>query len=238
MLRDKETYGLLVLDLHEASWGILRGTRIDSISNITSLVPSKQGRGGQSAQRYERLRDVAIHEFFTKVGERASNTFLAIPDFYKAFKGIIVGGSGPTKDNFMKGSYLNHEIKKKTISIHNVGYTDESGLMELVDTAKDDLITVGIIREKKLIDTLLKEIACSSGMATYGIEQVMKSLESGAIAMLLLSDDLSDEKVAELVEKATRINADVEIISSSFDSGNILKTAFGGVAALNRYKQQ
>jgi len=236
MLIDKDTYGLLVLDLHEASWGILHGTRIESVTNITSLVPSKQGRGGQSAQRYERLRDVAINDFFTKVGERVSNTFLAIPDFHKVFKGIIIGGSGPTKDTFMKGSYLNHEIKKKIISIHNVGYTDESGLRELVDNAKDDLANVGLVREKKMIDEVLKEIGRSSGMATYGIEHVKKSLESGAIAILLLSDDLPSEIIEDLTEKAMLKGIDVEMISSSFESGNILKTAFGGVVALNRYR--
>lgn len=235
MLADKDVYGLLVIDLGEATWGFLRGTRIECVSNIGSLVPSKQGRGGQSQHRFEQLRNAAIGEFYTKVGNKASETFLSVPDFHDNFKGLIVGGPSTSTDVFLKRSYLHHEIKKKIISIHGVGYTDESGLRELVESSKEDLKNVGIVRQKGLIDQLLKEISRSTGMATYGVNEVRKLLEAGAVATLLLSDDVSHEIAEEFINKAESNGSDVEMISTDFESGNILKTAFGGIAALNRY---
>src|SRR3989344_3332571 len=47
MLEHKETYGLIVLDRREATIGLLRGTSISQLINITSGVPGKTQAGGQ-----------------------------------------------------------------------------------------------------------------------------------------------------------------------------------------------
>ena len=46
MLKDKGTYGLLVLDLREAAVGLLTGKQIQSFRHLTSTVPGKQGKRG------------------------------------------------------------------------------------------------------------------------------------------------------------------------------------------------
>jgi peptide chain release factor subunit 1 len=63
MLRERGTYGLLVLDLREATIGTLIGKQIDVIRHLHSTVPGKQGKGGQCAHRFEQLRSIAIHDF-------------------------------------------------------------------------------------------------------------------------------------------------------------------------------
>ena len=192
MLDEKKTFGLLVIDRSEATVGLLKGKRITPVKNIPSLVPSKHGRGGQSAVRFERLIEIAAHEFFKKVGEIASETFLNEPDL----KGIIIGGPGATKDFFVKEEYLHHEMMKKIIDTFDTGYTDEYGLKELVEKAKDSLQELDLMREKQLIQRLLEEIRKSDGgLATYGEEQVRRALSMGAVDTLLLSEGLRKKRV-------------------------------------------
>ncbi|MEM4232788.1 MAG: peptide chain release factor aRF-1, partial [Thermoplasmata archaeon] len=124
MLEQKEKYGLIVLDRSEATIGILNGKRIIPIKNMQSLVPSKHGRGGQSARRFERLIEIAAHEYYKKVADVAAEAFLPQKDL----KGILVGGPGPTKDYFVKSDYLHYELQKKVIDTFDTGYTDEYGL--------------------------------------------------------------------------------------------------------------
>ena len=57
-----------------------------------------------SQGRYDRLRKDAVNEFLTKVGEVASQCLLEQKDLI----GIIVGGPGPVKDEFMKEDYLHY----------------------------------------------------------------------------------------------------------------------------------
>ena len=73
MLIDRTSYALFVIDRSEAAYGLASGKRLHCQEHITSLVPSKHGRGGQSAQRFERLIEEAAHNFFKKPAERASN---------------------------------------------------------------------------------------------------------------------------------------------------------------------
>ncbi|MCU0633161.1 MAG: peptide chain release factor aRF-1, partial [Methanolinea sp.] len=181
MLEEKSVYGLLVLDRREAYWGFLRGNRIEPIGGVTSTVPGKQRKGGQSSARFQRLREIAINEFYTKIGERASAIFLAEKDFFERFKGVLIGGPSPTKEEFEAGQYLHHEIQKRIIGLFDVAYTNESGLPELVDAAKDALKGMEVIKEKEFMNRFLKELVKENGLAAYGEESVRKNLDIGSV---------------------------------------------------------
>ncbi|MEI7433156.1 MAG: peptide chain release factor aRF-1 [Methanomicrobiales archaeon] len=283
MLEEKSVYGLLVLDRREAYWGFLRGNHIEPIGGVTSTVPGKQRKGGQSAARFGRLREIAIHEFYTKIGERSSAIFLAEKDFFERFKGVLIGGPSPTKEEFEAGNFLHHEIQKRIIGIFDVAYTNESGLDELVDAAEDALKGMTVVKEKAVMQRFLKELVKDNGVASYGEDNIRKNLELGAVEILLLSASLRksrltircpscghtksstvvlqagktvkdlefgncpnctapmvlDEEVDiidELTHIADQSSAKVEIISDDFEEGSILFTAFGGIAAILRYR--
>ena len=195
MLEEKYVYGLLVLDRREAYWGFLRGNRIEPIGGSTSTVPGKMRKGGQSAARFGRLREIAINEFYTKVGERSSAIFLAEKDFFERFKGVLIGGPSPTKEEFEAGGFLHHEIQKKIIGLFDVAYTNEDGLAELVDAAKDALKGMGVVKEKEFMQRFLKELVKDAGLAAYGEESIRKNLEIGAVDTLLLSANLRKSRL-------------------------------------------
>ncbi|HQA79670.1 MAG: Peptide chain release factor subunit 1 [Euryarchaeota archaeon ADurb.BinA087] len=283
MLEEKVVYGLLVLDRREAYWGFLRGNRIEPIGGVTSTVPGKQRKGGQSSARFQRLREIAIDEFYTKIGERASAIFLAEKDFFERFHGVLIGGPSPTKEEFEAGKYLHHEIQKRIIGLFDVAYTNEDGLSELVDAAKDALKGQEVVKEKEVMERFLKELVKDAGLASYGEESVRKNLELGSVDVLLLSSRLrksrvkitcqscghSEERtvslepgktvedilvhscrlctaplivesevdiVEELTNLADQTSTRVEIISDDFEEGAILYNAFGGIAAILRYR--
>lgn len=207
MLDEKKTFGLLVIDRSEATIGLLKGKRIIPVKNIPSLVPSKHGRGGQSAVRFERLIEIAAHEFFKKAGEIASETFLNAGDL----QGVLIGGPGATKDFFVKEEYLHHELRKKVINTYDTGYTDEYGLKELVEKAKDSLTELDLMREKQLMQRLLEEIRKSDGgLATYGEDQVRQAMEMGAVDVLLVSEGLRKKRVTYRCSCGTAGSATVD----------------------------
>jgi len=272
MLKEKKVYGLIVLDRREATIGLLRGKRIDVLDYKTSNVPGKHRQGGQSSVRFERLREIAIHEFYKRVGDAASEAFLPHKD---ELEGILIGGPSPTKEEFYKGEYLHHELQRKVIGLFDVGYTDESGLYELVEKAQDKLHELDLIREKRLMNRFLKEVV-KDGLAAYGEEEVRKYLSLGAVDVLLLSEGLRLERVRyrcpkcgrekeitlsdevtkkmicdcgvemeeigrkdvilEISELAEQSGAKVEILSTESEEGAMLLNAFGGIAAILRFK--
>jgi peptide chain release factor subunit 1 len=192
MLDEKMTFGLIVIDRSESTIGLVKGKRIVSIKNINSLVPSKHSRGGQSALRFERLIEIAAHEFYKKTADVANEAFLAQANL----KGVLIGGPGPTKEFFVKEEYLNHELRKKIVDTFDVCYTDEYGLKELVEKAREALMDLDLMREKALMQKLLEEIRKSDGgLASYGEEQVRHALALGAVETLLISEGLRKKRV-------------------------------------------
>jgi len=192
MLAEDEIYGLFLIDRRECTIGVLRGKRVEILSHLTSRVPGKHGRGGQSQRRFERLTEIAAHEWFVECGEKISNIFLK----EKNLKGIFVGGPGPTKQYFVDSNYLHHEIQKKIIAVLDTGYTDESGIRELVSAASEVMSNLKIAKEKNIVKRFLQEVTNKNkSRAVYGEEEVRKALNMGAVDILLLSEDLRKYRI-------------------------------------------
>lgn len=191
MLRERETYGILLIDSQNATLATLQGRRLEIVRELTSGVPGKTRAGGQSARRYERLRDMRLQEYFTRVGEHANKTFMPIEDL----KGIILAGPGPTKYDFEKGEYVNYMLKSKIIDTIDTAYVEEQGVKEVVEKAPEVMRKVRYIEEKKMVQQFLYEIGHDTGKITYGEEQVRRALESGAVSTLLLSEGLDTSRV-------------------------------------------
>ena len=192
MFTEKEIYGLFLIDRRECTVGILRGNRVELLKYMTSQVPGKHGRGGQSQRRFERLTEIAAHEWFVKCGEKASEIFQAEEEI----KGIFVGGPGPTKQYFVEENYLHYEVQDKILETFDTGYTDEYGLRELVNAASATMVNLKISKEKKIMKRFLKEVKKTEGsLAVYGELQVRKALEMGVVGTLLLSESLRKYRV-------------------------------------------
>ncbi len=193
MLVDKKTYGLIVVDRREASIGTLKGKHITPMRHLTSTVPGKQRKGGQSSHRFQQLRLIAISEFNKRIGAAANDIFLNIDR--KDFEGILIGGPTPTKEEFEKGEFLHHELQPKILGLFDVAYTDESGLYELMDAASDVLSDLDVVKEKKLMERFMKELVSDKGLAAYGEDSVRANMKVGAVETLLLSDDLRKTRI-------------------------------------------
>jgi peptide chain release factor subunit 1 len=191
MLREKETYGILLIDSQNSTLATLQGRRLEIVRELTSGVPGKTRAGGQSARRYERLREMRLQEYFTRVGQHANETFLPIENL----KGIILAGPGPTKYDFEKGDYLNYMLKSKIIDTVDTAYVEEQGVKEVVQKAPEVMRKVRYIEEKKIMQQFLYEVGHDTGKITYGEDEVRRALESGAVNILLLSEGLDTSRV-------------------------------------------
>ena len=168
MLREKEAYGILLVDANNATIATLQGKRLQIVRQMHSGVAGKTKAGGQSARRYERLRDMQLNEYFTRVGVHANETFLPIENL----KGIILGGPGPTKYDFEKGDYLNYQLKNKILDVIDTAYVEEQGVKEIVDKAPEIMRKVRYIEEKEVMQKFLYEVGHDTGLITYGEGEV------------------------------------------------------------------
>ncbi|NOZ82068.1 MAG: peptide chain release factor 1, partial [Candidatus Micrarchaeota archaeon] len=122
------------------------------------------------------------NDWFKEVASVAKSCF---PD---DIKGIILGGPGIIKEDFLKSGHLG-ALERKIIGIVDVGDTSESGLNELIERSGDLLKDTKLSREREVCKRFFDELR-KDGKVTYGIKNVLQALESGSVEVLLVSEDL------------------------------------------------
>lgn len=229
MVAFNETFGLIVMDNREGTVGFLKGKSIQVIKEMHSAVPGKFKAGGQSQQRFARLREDAANEFYHRIADVVNHEFLPLSN---GLKGILIGGPGMTKEIFLNGNYINNELKKKVIAVRDLGYTGDYGMHELVERSQDALSEQEIVKEKQIVQELLTLLATNSDKVVYGVADVKKALGYGAVDKLLLSEDFKG--VDELEDMAEATKTKIFIVSTETKEGVQLRD-LGGAAAILRY---
>jgi peptide chain release factor subunit 1 len=185
MLKDDNLIGFLAIDTKDAGWGLLHGNRIEVLRETSSGVAGKHRQGGQSARRFERLREMELTYYFNRVAEVTKEFFI---DIYP-IKGLIVSGPGPTKEDFLKSNYLDYRLQNMVLGTLDTSYSGSEGIREAFVKAQDLLADFRLVEEKKLVERLFREINSHSNLGVYGLKDIINYLKNNVVDTLLITDD-------------------------------------------------
>jgi peptide chain release factor subunit 1 len=230
MLRDQRVVGLVAMDSKEASFGILNGERLEFIENITSGIPGKSAKGGSSQRRYERGREMEITYFFHRVAEHATKAFL---ENHKVAV-LVVGGPGPTKEDFSKGDYLHYELKNMLLGRVDTQSVGKEGVREVLGKSSEALKNMCVPEQKRTVERLLADMGKQDGLAIAGLDLVLNALKNGEVEVVLVTDstdmieivvmckrcELSKAKIADKEKKFQTVQ---EMISSPCEKCNAVE---------------
>jgi len=203
MMKDDKVIGILSLDTQEAGFGILTGDRWEVVESLTSGVAGKHRQGGQSARRFERLRDNELNEYYRRVADYAQKIFIEEYDV----KGIIIGGPGPTKEGFIREEYLDYRLQNNVIAVLDSSYSGSEGVRELIDKVNDQGIMADyrLMEEKKIVKRFISEVYSGKGLGIYGIYDVINSLKNGFADLVIVNDDITILRVELKCNKCQNI---------------------------------
>jgi len=230
MLRNQRVVGLIAMDSKEASFGILNGECLELLENITSGIPGKTAKGGQSQRRYERERDMEVTYFFHRIAEHAAKEFL---ENHKV-TALIVGGPGQTKQDFLKGDYLNYELKNALLSTVDTQSADKEGVKEVLAKSSETLKNMCAPEEKMIMQRLLADMGKQDGLATWGLDSVLNALKNGEVEVALVTDNTDMIEIAvmckrcelsraKIVNKKLKAQTVQEMISSPCEKCNAME---------------
>jgi len=230
MLREPRVVGLINMDSKKASFGILDGERFEVIENITSGIPGKSGKGGSSQRRYERGRDMEVTNFFHRVAEHATKAFL---ENHKV-NVLIVGGPGQTKEDFVKGDYLQYELKNALLGKIDTQSIGKEGLSEVLEKSSEALKNMCAPEQKRTVQRLLADIGKQDGLAIYGLDSVLSALKKGEVEVALVTDSTDMIEIvvmckrcklsrAKIVDKEKKVQTVQEMISSPCEKCNAVE---------------
>jgi len=230
MLETDEVYGLLIIERNEATIGLLDGKHIKILQHMTSGIPGKTRAGGQSSQRFHRIRESMAKEFFKRVAEHMKDYFFD----NKKLKGILIGGPIPTKEEFLEQSQLVTALRDKVIAVKDLGGTEMHGLQELVGLCQDVLSEQEITKQQQILDEFFEKLAKDADKVSYGLAEVEDRLSRGAVEKLILSKSLDRETLKKFEGLARASSTEIHIVTKETAQG-VQFDNLGGAGATLRF---
>jgi len=191
MLKDDNLIGFLAIDAKDAGWGLLQGDKIEVLGETGSGVAGKHRQGGQSAKRFQKLREMELTYYFNRVAKTTKEYFI---DIYP-IKGLIISGPGPTKEDFVNNNYLEYRLQDMIISTIDSSYAGSEGIREAFSKSLDILSDYRMVEEKKIVEDLFKKINSHSGLGAYGLKEVMQLLQKNIVDTLIITDDTNLHRI-------------------------------------------
>ena len=185
MLKDDNMIGILAIDAKDAGWGLLHGDKIEVLKETGSGVAGKHRQGGQSAKRFQKLREMELQYYFNRVAHITREYFI---DIYP-IKGLIISGPGPTKEDFINNNYLEYRLQDMIISTIDASYSGSEGIREAFAKSSEILSDFRMVEEKKIIEKLFQQINNNTGLGSYGLDEVLGMLKNNIADTIIITDD-------------------------------------------------
>ena len=201
MLKDDNLIGFLAIDAKDTGWGLLHGDKIEVLTHTSSGVAGKHRQGGQSAKRFQKLREMELSYYYNRVAETTREYFI---DIYK-IKGLIVSGPGPTKEDFINGNYLEYRLQNMIISTIDSSYAGAEGIREAFTKSNDVLSDFRMVEEKKIIEHLFRHVNSHSGLGVYGLQDVIDLLKNNVVETLIITDDTNLHRVESKCKRCQQV---------------------------------
>lgn len=188
MLESDERFGFIIVDGNGTWYAAVAGDVKEKLGSFSVELPKKHGRGGQSKNRFARIRQERRHNYLRKVAEGATQYF--ITNDRPNVMGIILAGSAEFKESLYYSDLFDPRLKEIVVKIVDIAHSGDVGLNQAIDLSSDALSGVKLVQEKKLIQKFFDELAMDTNMYCYGVEDTMKCIEMGAVHTLIAWEDL------------------------------------------------
>ncbi len=216
--RSQKKVVVLLIDRDEARFLSLRPFGIQTISEVHSSIPPK-GRGGYEA---------AVREFFDRVLFNLTSL---------SFDKLVIAGPGNFKENF--ADFCKEKKPDIKFVMESVSSTTPAATKELL---RGLLSKSGLAEEEAAVNEVFAKIG-RGGRVTYGIKEVSKAAEYGAIERLLITSDLilrsrrngTYAPIESVLRAAEQQKAKIQLINPQHEAGARL-AGLGGIAATLRFE--
>lgn len=158
---------------------------------------------------------------------------------------IVILGLGFVKDGFAK--YVRNEAQDVAAAIVDVKSVNSSGITGINEALRSGVLAktlkhARVAEETNYVEEVLIRLGVDKTDVAYGLDEVKKATEYGAVDRLLILDTMlresPDEKRLELEELMRRVEekgGQITVVSNEHEAGNKLQ-GLSGIAALLRFQ--
>jgi protein pelota len=220
---------VVAVDDDEACIVVLRQYDFEARASIRTRLPGKI-----EAEK----RESATLNYFKEILESLSLV-------WEEKHGLVaIVGPGFWKDNLAK--YIQEKRRDLAKNIAVIGSVGSGGIAGAGEALRSGLLDkvskeVRIIEETKAIEDVLSRLGSQRRDVSYGLDEVKKAVDYGAVELLLVADELLREaedeerhRLEELMKDVENMRGKVMIVDSEQEAGKKL-LGLGGAASILRF---
>jgi peptide chain release factor subunit 1 len=197
-LNDDIVYGFVILDGGGCHMYLVSGDSYNLVwKHGDPALPKKHGRGGQSAPRFGRLRQIARAAWISIVAKQLNVVFTDKSTGNVNVAGIVLCGSGELKQQLaLRGNVLDDRISKAVLpTLVDLQYGGHAGIQEAIKKAAPLINDHSFSRQRGVVVSFMEGLVNDTGLIAYGPVDTMHALHNGAVATLLVSETLAYRRV-------------------------------------------
>ena len=264
MLEDSQVYGFVIMDGNGCLMAKVQGAKQTILASKDVEMPKKHKKGGQSSQRFQRIRLEKRDAYIKIACELCTSCF--IDGDKPNVSGLIVAGSSDFKNKLSTSDHFDQRLRGLIWKVLDISYGGQSGLDQAINRVKDDLAGLPLVKEKQIVNEYfeqLKDIGSkANGSSNYenegysmgskvavGPEETLSALEAGVIEKILIDEDsnlrYNPEQSSQnesillteyLADNYEKLDCQVYYITSNTGEGVQFIKGFRGLGAILKYE--
>ncbi|NOZ82850.1 MAG: mRNA surveillance protein pelota, partial [Euryarchaeota archaeon] len=215
---------IVAVEEGEAELALVRRYGVEYLARVSANVTGK---------RYAKQHDASAKQFYAEVADKIAEVVGK-----EGVEAVLLAGPGFWKDSLLEVVRERHPELAKRCHAEGTGCGGRSAVQEVLKRRVIERILQEsrISEETALVERFYEELA-RGGLAAYGMAEVRRALEFGAVEVLLISDAFlrRHPESDAMIEQARSTRAKVLIVSTEHEAGERLE-AVGGLAAILRYR--
>ncbi|KAK1365000.1 eukaryotic peptide chain release factor subunit 1-3-like [Heracleum sosnowskyi] len=221
LVESDDKFGFIVMDGNGTLFGTLSGNSREILHKFNVNLPNKQGKGGQSAQRFGRIRVEKRHNYVTKSAELATQFFINPVTSQPNVAGLILAGSADLK------AELNQQDSGKYVcGVDDTLKALEMGIIDIIIVWEDIDINRYV-----LINSTTSEVV---------IKYMNKDQEVDESNFREKNGELEIEEKMPLLEwfanEYKRFGCMLQFVTNKTEEGSRFCKGFGGIGGILRYQ--
>lgn len=232
MLTDSPTYGLVAIDGNACVIGTISGDDVKIIKSFSDELPNRHKSGGQSSQRFQRLRLERRDAYLNKANENVIQAFVS--EGVTHLSGMFLTGCAEFKDQLF--DKLIPVLKSIHIKSFTSASTGKHAFYEAVEKCRPEMKDNEFTQNEKILHEFLTSLQNDDGKAVVGMRDVCACLEEDLVDKLVVLKDSGIEHegielhvwASERYPYITYVVTDRTVEGASF-------AGYGGIGAILRY---
>ena len=172
---------------------------IKLIYSDTEQLLKHHKKGGQSAQRFGRIRSSNYDRFVKEICEEVVKCYMSNNNTEYLIDKLIIGGPSELKKEIKDNELVQQYFGKIILKIISTDSINDLTINEVIDNSISEILNIN--HSLSIMDSLNK----NPDFYVFGLENVLEKYLSGSLKCLMITDDLYDKLKHNFNNKKTTI---------------------------------